>query len=127
MLLSSAVIYIIPKIYVTLKNLNNLYNVNVLDNIENKDLYGKLPSISQVIQTRHLKLASQVFRDKTCPVHLCQLGYPPHGKMSHGKLANTFVDRLLRNTGLASFADLESAMGDGKLWRCYQSRHQQLS
>ena len=107
--------------------LRKVLNVNALDKIKNEDLYGKLPPISQVIQTKRLQLAGHVFRDKTSPAHLTVTWDPPHGKMSRGKPANTFVDTLLRDTGLASSAELERAMGDRKLWRCYQSRHQQPS
>ena len=38
--------------------------------IKDKDINGKLPHISQVIQTRRFKLAGHVFRDKTSSAHL---------------------------------------------------------
>ena len=104
--------------------LRKVLNVNALDKMRNEDLYGDLPPISQVIQTRRMKLAGHVFRDKTSPAHLTVTWDPPHGKMSRGKPANTFIDTLLRDTGLDSPADLEKCMGDKKLWRCYQSRNQ---
>ena len=48
--------------------LRKVLNVNALDKIKNVDLYGKLPPISQVIQTRRLKLSGHVFRDKASPI-----------------------------------------------------------
>ena len=89
--------------------LRKVLNVNALDKMRNEDLYGDLPPISQVIQTRRLKLAGHVFRDKTSPAHLTVTWDPPHGKMNRGKPANTFIDTLLRDTGLDSPADLENA------------------
>ena len=59
--------------------------------------------------------------------HLTVTWDPSHGKMSRGKPANTFFDTLLRDTGLASSAEFERAMGNRELWRCYQSCHQQPS
>ena len=65
--------------------LRKVLNVNALDKIKNVDLYGDLPPISQVIQTRRLKLAGHVFRDKTSPAHQLVTWDPAHGKMSRGK------------------------------------------
>ena len=101
--------------------LRKVLNLNALDKIKNLDLYGDLPPISQVIQTRRLKLAGHVFRDKTSPAHQLVTWDPMHGKMSRGKPSNTFIDTLLRETGLTSTAELEKCMEDRALWRQYSS------
>ena len=85
--------------------LRKVLNVNALDKIKYEGLYGKLPPISQIIQAARLKLADHVFRDKTSPSQFTVTWDPPHGNTSRGKPANTFVDTLLRDTGLASSAD----------------------
>ena len=54
----------------------------------------------QVIQTRRLKLAGHVFRDKKSPAHQLVTLDPVHGNISRGKPSNTFIDTLLRTLDL---------------------------
>ena len=56
--------------------------------------------ISRVIQTKSLKMAGHVFRDKLSPAHLTVIWDPVHDKMSHGKLANTLVDTIWNMHGI---------------------------
>ena len=90
--------------------LRKVLNVSALDKIKNVDLYGDLPPISQVIQTRRSKLAGHVFRDRTSPAHQLVTWYPEHGKMSRGKPSNTFINTLLRDIRLRSPTQLEKCM-----------------
>ena len=48
--------------------------------MRNEDLCGDLPTISKVLQTKRLKLAGLVFRDKTSHAHLTVICDPPHDK-----------------------------------------------
>ena len=73
--------------------------------------------ISQVIQATRVKLAGHVFRDKKSPAHQLVTWDPVHGKISRGKPSNTFIDTLLRDTGLRSPAEIEKYMEDRALWR----------
>ena len=90
--------------------LRKALNVNALNKIKNEDLYGDLPPIFQVIQTRQLKLARHVFRDKTSPAHQLVTWDLAHGKMSRGKPSNTFINTLLRDIRLRSPTQLEKCM-----------------
>jgi hypothetical protein len=97
--------------------LRKVYNIDGHTNINNTELYGGLSVISATIKRRRLKLAGHTFRDKSSPAHLTVTWDPHHGQASRGRPTTTFVDLLLRDTGLANTAELESCMADRAQWR----------
>ena len=107
--------------------LRKVYNLDGRYNITNSELYGSLSLISDTMKSRRLKLAGHTFRDKTSPAHLTVTWDPQHGSMSRGRPSTTFVDSLLRDTGLNNTAELEACMADRDLWRCLSSRCQNTS
>ena len=97
--------------------LRKVYNLDGRYNITNSQLYGSLSLVSDTIRSRRLKLAGHTYRDKTSPAHLTVTWDPQHGSMSRGRPSTTFVDSLLRDTGLNNTAELEACMADRDLWR----------
>ena len=104
--------------------LGKFFNIDGHAKISNKSLYDGLPKITETIRVRRLQLAGHVFRDKTSPAHHCVTWDPRHGQLSRGRPANTFVDTLLRDTGLKTVAELEICMEDRQVWRRLQFRCQ---
>ena len=97
--------------------LRKVFNIDGHINITNKELYGGLSIISATIKRRRLQLAGHTYRDKTSPAHLTVTWDPHHGQASRGRPATSFVDSLLRDTGLATTAELETCMADRAQWR----------
>ena len=84
--------------------LRKVYNIDGRTNITNNELYGSLSYISNTIRSRRLKLAGHTFRDKSSPAHLTVTWDPQHGRLSRGRPTTTFVDSLLRDTGINNAA-----------------------
>jgi hypothetical protein len=88
----------------------------------NHDLYGSLDKISRVIRARRLSLAGHVHRDRTSPSQHLLTWQPKHGKTTRGRQTTTFVDSLLRDTGLDPVPELRSCMADKDIWHLFSSR-----
>ena len=104
--------------------LRKVYNMDSQAKVPNSSLYRGLRPISETIRTRRLKLAGHTFRDKTSPAHHTVTWVPHHGSRSRGRPTTTFVDTLLRDTNLATTAELEACMENRDVWRCLSSRCQ---
>ena len=50
---------------------------------------------------------------------------PKHGKTTQGRPTGTYIDTLLRDTGLHDVNELEKCMGDRDVWRQFSSRRRQ--
>ena len=99
-----------------------VHNVSWRDNIPNKTLYGDLQPISNVIRKRNLKLTGHTFRAKSSPVHSLVTWDPQHGVSSVERSNATFVDTLLRDTGMENATQLEKLMENRAEWRHLTSR-----
>ena len=64
-----------------------------------------------------LELAGHTHRDKTSPAHFTVTWEPAHGESSRGRPPTSFVDTLLRDTGLDDIAQLKQCMSDRVVWR----------
>ena len=64
-----------------------------------------------------LELAGHTHRDKTSPAHFTVTWQPAHGESSRGRPPTSFVDTLLRDTGLDDIAQLKQCMSDRVVWR----------
>ena len=102
--------------------LRMVLNINWNEHITNNALYGKLDKVTNTIKNRRLQLAGHVFRDTTSPAHLTVTWNPPHGVTKRGRPVTTFVDTLLRDTGLENVKELENCMKDRNIWRRHSSR-----
>ena len=87
--------------------LKKVYNVDGRAHITNEALYSGWDKIS----------AGHTHRDKTSPAHLTVTWEPAHGESSTGRPPTSFVDTLLRDTGLNDIAQLKQCMSDRVVWR----------
>ena len=101
--------------------LRKVHNVTWKDKVTNKELYGDMVKISSLIRRRRLQLAGHSFRDQTSPAHHLVTWSPKHGRKARGRPVQTFVDTLLRDTGLCSVKELEFCMLDRKVWHSFGS------
>ena len=97
-------------------------NIYWNEHISNDQLYGSLPKVSLTIRQRRLQLAGHVFRDHSSPAHMTVTWQPTHGHLNRGRQHTTFVDTVLRDTGIANVKELETCMEDREIWRRYSSR-----
>ena len=93
----------------------NKHYVSVL-NVPNKVLYGKLPSITSIIEERRLRFSGHCFRSKHEVVHQLILWEPKHGSRSVGGQLRTYIDQLESDTGIPR-ENLANAMEDREGWR----------
>ena len=97
--------------------LRTVKNIHWKAKLPNKQLYGSLHRISDIIRSRRLKLAGHCFRDKSSPTHKLVTWIPRHGTTKPGRPLLNYVDTLMRDTGTETTAELESLMSDRDQWR----------
>ena len=97
--------------------LKKVYNIDGQAHITNEALYNGLNKISSTIRSRRLELTGHTHRDKTSPAHFTVTWEPAHGESSRGRPPTSFVDTLLRGTGLNDIAQLKQCMSDRVVWR----------
>ena len=98
------------------KMLRVVKNVTWEQHVTNKVLYGKLPSITTIIEERRLRFSGHCFRSKQEVVHQLILWEPKHGRRSVGGQLRTYVDQLESDTGIPR-ENLANAMEDREGWR----------
>ena len=91
-------------------------NVTWQQHVPNKVLYGKLPSITTIIEERRLRFSGHCFRSKHEVVHQLILWEPKHGSRSVGGQLRTYIDQLESDTGIPR-ENLANAMEDREGWR----------
>ena len=111
--------YLLDQTYT--RRLRKVFNVTWKDKITNKELYGDMSKLSSIIRRRRLQLAGHSFRDQTSPAHQLVTWSPKHGRKARGRPVQTFLETLLRDTGLCSVKELESCMLDRKVWHSFGS------
>ena len=95
--------------------LRMVMNITWMDKMTNEDLCGNLPRISNKIHDPKKKTS-------TCRA-LCEtvsnlvLWEPTQGKFNRGSQRLTYVDRLRKDTGLQTTAELKTLMKDKCKWR----------
>ena len=105
--------------------LRKVLNISWKDKITNRELYGEAEKLSTIIQRRRLQLAGHVYRDENSPARHLVTWIPKHGKTTQGRPTGTYIDTLLRDTGLHDVNELEKCMGDRDVWRQFSSRRRQ--
>ena len=85
-------------------------NVTWKQKLTNKQLYGNLPKISEVIREKRLKIAGHCVRHKEEIANQLVLWQPTRGKRKRGRQAITYVDCLLQDTGLEEVNELKTLM-----------------
>ena len=81
----------------------------------NKELYNKLPNITDTLRNRRLRFIGHRWRRKDKVISELLLWEPKHGARKRGRPAATYIDQLRNDTGL-SIAELKSTMENRKEW-----------
>ena len=92
-------------------------NIHWSSKTTNKELYGKLPAVSDKIASRRLQLAGHCQRHPELAAHSLILWEPTHGHRRRGRPAMTFVDTLKRDTGASETSELATLMADRRIWK----------
>ena len=91
-------------------------NISWRDHISNKDLYGKIPKITDTILEQRLRFSGHCWRSQNEVVSDVLLWLPIHGRRSRGRPAKTFVDQLIEDTS-CNYEELPNAMMNREEWR----------
>ena len=86
------------------------------DRKTNKELYGKLSSITTVLQERRLKFIGHMWRRMDEIASQMLLWEPKQGTKKRGRPALTYVDQLRKDTELTT-EELKNIMDDREEWR----------
>ena len=92
-------------------------NVNWKDHVTNEELYGDLSSVTRKIQQRRLRLAGHCARHPEEVANRLVLWEPLEGTKNRGRQKTTFIDNLLRDTGMENTSELRTLMKDRDVWR----------
>ena len=92
-------------------------NINQDEHITNKRLYGELPSVSEKIAVRRMRLAGHCHRHQELPVKRLVLWEPAHGHRSRGRPTPTYVDVLKKDAGAESTNELARCMENRDDWK----------
>ena len=98
------------------KLLRKALNVSWRDRMRNTELYGQLPSITDVIRTRRLRFIGHVWRREEETLHKLLLWDPSHGRRSRGRPKKTFVDQICEDSDVPR-EYLARFMKDREEWR----------
>ena len=97
------------------KMLRCIFGIPWQSHTSNATLYGSLPKITDVIQSRRLKLAGHAVRSKEPSGRL--LLWQPSGKKRVGRPNTTLKRIIMDETGLDDDIMLTAAMSDRDYWR----------
>ena len=92
-----------------------IYGIHWQSHTSNATLYGSLPKITKIIQSRRLKLAGHVVRSKEPSGRL--LMWQPSGKRRVGRPHTTLKQIIKDETGFDDDYMLTAAMTDRDYWR----------
>ena len=95
--------------------LRAVLGVSLKEHKTNKELYNKLPNITDTLRNRRLRFIGHCWRRKDEVISELLLWEPKHGARKRGRPAATYIDQLRNDTGL-SIAELKSTMGNRKEW-----------
>ena len=84
--------------------------------MSNKDLYGKIPKITDTIREQRLRFSGHCWRSKNEVVSDVLLWLPIHVHRSRGHPVKTFVDQLMEDTS-CNYEELPNARRNGEEWR----------
>ena len=97
--------------------LRKAYNISWKDKMTNEQLYAGLPPVSSKVASRRLKLAGHCVRHPEEEASKLVLWEPSQGRMNVGRRAVTYVDTLIRDTGVETTEELRTAMMDRSGWK----------
>ena len=91
-----------------------------------KDLYGKIPRISESIRQQRMRFAGHSWRSKKELAGDVLLWKPTHGKQTPGRPTKTYIDQLIEDTG-CNLDELPKAINDRETWKKHVKQYQASS
>ena len=88
------------------------FNVSYKEHMTNVELYGDLPPVTSKIQQPRLRLAGHCIRHPEEIANKLVLWEPLDGTRNRGPQKTSYVDNLLRDTGIENSLELRSLMED---------------
>ena len=101
--------------------LRTAFIVHWSQHMTNKELYRKLPKVSEKIRERRLRFAGHSCRNINEPISQLILWKPKHGKRKPGRPHLTYTDLLKKDTGL-ELSEVKAAMLDRNVWKAITAR-----
>ena len=92
-------------------------NVSWKSHLTNEELYRELPYVSTKVQQRRMRLAGHCIRHTEEMANKLVLWQPTEGRTGRGRRRVTYVDTLLRDTGMENVQELWTIMEDRVEWR----------
>ena len=87
--------------------------------MNNETLYGKLPTLSDKIAARRLRLAGHCQRHPELSANKVVLWEPTHGQRGRGRPKTSYIDTLKRDTGAENSTELAALMADRTVWKSH--------
>ena len=88
-----------------------VHQVSWRDHTKNRELYGNLPKLSTKIQQRRMKFVGHCYRNSELVASQLVLWQPTLGRKNRERQRSTYVDSLLKDTGLKSVEEVANCMG----------------
>ena len=92
-------------------------NVSWKTHMTNKDLYGSLPKVSEMIRKNRLRIAGHCIRHSEEEAAKVFLWEPTTGHIGRGRRPINYIDILKIDTGLEETNNLKAVMEDRNLWK----------
>ena len=84
--------------------------------LTNKELYGKIPKLTNSIREQRLRFAGHCWRSKNELTSDLLLWQPLHGKRSRGRPPKSYIDQLMEDTE-RTLDELPTSMNDRDGWK----------
>ena len=85
--------------------------------MNNEELYGSLPRISETIRGRRLRLAGHCACHNEETALKVLLWKPQHGHPNQGRRRTTYIDIIKADTGLDNTKEIRDAMLNQVVWK----------
>ena len=96
--------------------LRAVFDISWRDHITNTELYQNIPMVTEKIRDRRLQLAGHCQRHPELPAHHLITWQPRHGRRGRGRPAASYTQRLLQDAGAVTIGELQTMMGDRRMW-----------
>ena len=97
--------------------LRTALNVQWKQHMNNQELYGSLPRVSEKIRVRRLRLAGHCARHNEEIASKALHGEPQHGHPNRGRRRTTYIDTIKADTILDNTKEIRDAMLDQVVWK----------
>ena len=97
--------------------LRTALNVQWQQHINNQELYGSLPRVSETIRVRRLRIAGHCARHNEEIASKALLWEPQHGHPNRGRRRTTYIDTIKADTILDNTKEIRDAMLHQVVWK----------